>query len=417
MKPTPTVYGFIYLENHSSSLDTSDRQLLKAIAAQAAIALHNGHLYRQATTDPLTALLNRDSFKRLLHQELEEARENNHSLAVAMVDIDYFKSVNDGHGHPYGDTVLVEFAEQMQSDLRRGDLIGRYGGEEFIVCLRHVFPADARHVLNVLRSKISANRYGEKKIKLTMSAGLACFPRHASTSDLLVKHADQALYAAKNQGRNRVVLWSPELDRIGHMQHPMAGFMTGNMARDQRCLDLFFQISGLLNQRLPTRKTMKQVTELFLEVIQADLLTLFIGTDMSDQHAIISFEDSEAFLHSDELDRLELVRSALEAQKTIVSENFAPVSGVFPRFADMKRSSETDIPRAICIPLIAYEQVCGAYYLEFSGHGDTYRSADLNFLEALSRQIALSLYFYHTALQQPGNAPPPNLEESDDNTF
>jgi diguanylate cyclase (GGDEF)-like protein len=415
IKSAPTIYGFLYLENEVDVLDvdSSGRQLLKAIAAQAAIALHNAHLYKQATTDSLTGLLNRHCFKRLLSESMEDARENNKQLAVAMIDLDFFKSINDNHGHPYGDSVLVEFSNHIQGLLRKGDLIGRYGGEEFIICLKDVFPADAHHVLDTLRKAINNERFGEKRLKLSCSVGVASFPTHAKTSDLLIKHADQSLYSAKKKGRDRVVLWSTDMDRIGYMQHPMAGFLTGNMARDQRFLDLFFQITRILTDKFPSRSTLKQVTKLVLEVIRADFLGLFIGTDIYEQRLIIKFTTSEIESRSTLHDQLSLIRRALEHQKTIVSDDFAPVSGVFPSYGALKDPSRNQGLHAIAIPLFAFGEICGAYFLEFSGFDDTYQSADLNFLETVSRQIALPLHFYHIS-QRPEGEPSmlPNLEDS-----
>lgn len=398
-KTTPTVYGFIYLDNQSDPLniDSSDRQLLKALAAQAAIALHNSDLYKQATTDPGTGLLNRDCFKRLLHEELAHARKQEHSLAVAMIDLDFFKNVNDSHGHPYGDVVLKEFAEVLQRLRRDGDLVGRYGGEEFIVCLKHAYPADARQLLETVRGEVAGRLYGEKKIKMTCSIGVATFPNHAKTSDLLIKHADQALYSAKKQGRDQVVIWSDDLDRIGNLQNPMSGFLTGNIARDQRFLDLFFQVSQRLTQELPTVETFRSMTEAVLDVISADALTLFAGTSLTKQIELFKVERSQRRSYSSPEERLGLVRRAIEEHKTVVSEDFSPVSGVFPSYSELVKGNPVPCQRSMCIPLFAYEKICGAYFLEFSQSENTYCSADLNFLEALSRQIALSLHFYHGA--------------------
>lgn len=395
----PKVHGFIYLDNQSDPLhvDSSDRQLLKALAAQAAIALHNADLYQQATTDPGTGLLNRSAFKLLLRRELAQARKQDNGLAVAMIDLDFFKTVNDSHGHPYGDVVLKEFADILNEHKREGDLVGRYGGEEFILCLPRIYPADARHLFETLRGEVARKRFGSKNIKVTCSIGLACFPSHAKTSDLLIKHADQALYAAKTGGRDTVVSWSGDLDRIGKLQNPTSGFLTGNAARDQRFLDLFFQVSQRLTSQLPTEDTFRSLTESILDVIRADALSLFVGTSLETQRELLKVERSQNLSLSSPEERLSLVRQAIQEEKTVVSADFAPASGVFPSYSELQKGKKARCQRSMCIPLVAYQQICGAFVLEFTQDEKTYCSADLNFLEALSRQIALSLHFYHGA--------------------
>ena len=140
---------------------------------------------------------------------LEAVQIGGDSVAVAMLDIDHFKGVNDSHGHPVGDQVIRSLAWLLKQRLRRGDIVGRYGGEEFVLGLVGVSPADAKEILDRIRedfSRISFSVPGGS-FRVTYSAGVAaCLDCQPRCLEALLEAADEALYVAKRQGRNQVVL-------------------------------------------------------------------------------------------------------------------------------------------------------------------------------------------------------------------
>ncbi len=154
--------------------------------------------------DSLTGLLNHSTSKNQLKQLLL-AMQPSDQLCVAMIDIDHFKSVNDLYGHPMGDQVIKSLAWLLKGRLRSWDIIGRYGGEEFMVVLRNVSPQQAYQVLDRIRIDFSSlpHDYGSGILKSTFSAGLAAFPYYASSNEL-TEAADNALLDAKRKGRNRI---------------------------------------------------------------------------------------------------------------------------------------------------------------------------------------------------------------------
>lgn len=166
-------------------------------------------LLDQAVRDPLTGLHNRRFLNEQFVPVLDQSQRTGHPVGIALLDIDYFKRVNDTYGHAVGDQVLVEMAQLLRSHSRSSDLAVRYGGEEF--CL--VFPVssavDTRTRLKKLLRlfhNISIPCGDATITGLTFSAGIVEFPTHGDTADALLHHADLALYSAKHQGRNRVVL-------------------------------------------------------------------------------------------------------------------------------------------------------------------------------------------------------------------
>lgn len=164
-------------------------------------------LFEQATTDALTGLLNRRSFMSQVETELSRSERYNRPLSMALLDLDFFKHINDAYGHQAGDKVLVHFSELLREELRATDIIGRFGGEEFIVALPETPLSEAERVIKrVLQScRESIVEFDGQEIRFTSSAGLGEVLVDVQSSMKLV---DAALYEAKDKGRDQVVLAS-----------------------------------------------------------------------------------------------------------------------------------------------------------------------------------------------------------------
>lgn len=180
----------------------SDARLVASVRARAARARKVAELMHK---DSLTGLLKHSSIKDRLTQELDRANRQGAAMAVAMVDIDFFKKVNDSWGHPTGDQVIKTLGHLLRQRLRRQDSIGRYGGEEFLAVLPECPAADAVRLLDDIRQRFGEVSFAHKgeSFSVTLSAGIACSEQFHSASDLLAA-ADAALYAAKQGGRNQV---------------------------------------------------------------------------------------------------------------------------------------------------------------------------------------------------------------------
>ncbi|MBN2329949.1 MAG: diguanylate cyclase [Candidatus Omnitrophica bacterium] len=167
------------------------------------------NLKKMSMHDSLTRLYNRAAIMDFYLRELSRCQRRNSFLSLFMVDIDYFKSINDSHGHLAGDAVLREAAHRISDSLRRYDAVGRYGGEEFLVIVPHCDQLQAKQLAERIRTRVSSKPFmiEKKEIFVTISIGVsACQGRNDSTPEKLIQLADQALYAAKNSGRNRVEL-------------------------------------------------------------------------------------------------------------------------------------------------------------------------------------------------------------------
>ncbi|TVP52330.1 MAG: diguanylate cyclase [Halomonadaceae bacterium] len=161
----------------------------------------------RASTDLLTQLPNRDALEERLQQEFDRWQRYHHDVCLAVVDIDHFKSVNDNYGHLAGDRVLQLVARCLRDNLRGPDFVARFGGEEFVVLLPETGPEDALLVMNKVRERVARLpfHFRQQQVRLTVSAGLLAFQPVANLSELF-DIADRALYRAKAEGRDRVVL-------------------------------------------------------------------------------------------------------------------------------------------------------------------------------------------------------------------
>ncbi|HVM91525.1 MAG TPA: GGDEF domain-containing protein [Terriglobales bacterium] len=205
---SPFVYGMFDWSNEVSRLVI----LLTASVLSLAVVARSQKLLHAATTDPLTGLHNRGYIDDRFANELSRARRYNKPLTVAVIDADHFKLLNDTYGHPAGDRVLQQIAATLRSSFRQSDTAGRYGGEEFVVILPETDIETAQRKLESLRETIAATSISipprGEKICVTVCAGLSSYPEDGEDSAALFALADDRMFQAKKEGRNRVVAGS-----------------------------------------------------------------------------------------------------------------------------------------------------------------------------------------------------------------
>lgn len=156
-----------------------------------------------ATLDQMTGVYRRDAFLALLDREVAESTHGRRPMSVLRMDLDDFKAVNDRHGHLIGDQVIVNFSAKVLQVLRRGDAIGRYGGQEFLVLLPDTAKEDAHAMAGRIRT-IAAEVWSDGIPAYTVSIGLASLETGNADAGSLIDAADKALYAAKQAGKNRI---------------------------------------------------------------------------------------------------------------------------------------------------------------------------------------------------------------------
>ena len=208
-----TAKGVLVTFNDITELEIKNNELGllldKLKLGQKEITAQNKELKYLATRDPLTSCLNRRSFFEGLRVLIEEEKSLNNSLSCIMLDIDHFKSVNDTYGHGVGDKVIEMVAKALKEISRINDLVGRYGGEEFCIVLPNTKAEIAAQVAERIRLAIMKTEFtvADDKFNITSSFGIACWTDNLSNAEAFVSQADEALYVAKESGRNRVEIW------------------------------------------------------------------------------------------------------------------------------------------------------------------------------------------------------------------
>lgn len=199
-----------------------EKQTLMVIAQQVAAVIHTLRLHQAtrelAITDALTGLHNRRYFMERLEEHLSRAQRYEEELALVLLDCDQFKEINDRYGHPWGDRTLEEIGELLGGVLRGTDEVARIGGDEFAALLLKADPELVRGIARRVRSRAKEIRLApepDREIRLSLSLGVAFYPRDASDAQSLLKRADEALYQAKEQGRDRVRFYGELRSRPG----------------------------------------------------------------------------------------------------------------------------------------------------------------------------------------------------------
>jgi diguanylate cyclase (GGDEF)-like protein len=204
-------------DSGTESFQQSHQRLAIGAGSQIALSLASLQLREtlreQSIRDPLTRLFNRRFLEESLERELQLAARKKQQLAILFLDLDHFKRFNDTFGHDAGDMVLQSLADLLRRIFRSTDICCRYGGEEFAIILPESSSTNAAVRADELRLEVKRLRLQYKKQtlgQLSLSVGIAVFPEHGSTSDELLKVADQCLYESKKRGRDVVTVASPQ---------------------------------------------------------------------------------------------------------------------------------------------------------------------------------------------------------------
>jgi diguanylate cyclase (GGDEF)-like protein len=225
--PEKEVLGVLAVTSQEpDAISSFQVHLMTTIADQAAMYIINAQLHKQveklAVTDGLTDLYNHKHFQEKLNEEFQRMKRIPQKFSLMLIDIDHFKKINDTYGHPAGDMVLKNLAITLKKTLRGIDIIARYGGEEFAAVLMGSERSGAKKMAERLRTTVMNSHFlaDEHKLSITLSIGISTYPDDSETKDELISKADQALYFAKENGRNQVCAWKDVAKKITQIKNP-----------------------------------------------------------------------------------------------------------------------------------------------------------------------------------------------------
>ncbi len=237
--------GSLYVEKLSiTTVCDSDDGSLHYVALFSDITElkeHQQQLEHMAHYDALTGIPNRVLLGDRLKQAIAQTRRHQRGLALVYLDIDGFKEVNDAHGHETGDLLLVTLSQRLRDALREGDTLARLGGDEFVAVLTDLSnPNECESILaRLLHAASTPIKVRQHTLQLSASLGVTLFPQDGSDADTLLRHADQAMYQAKQAGKNRYHMFDPEEDRLTQTHHKSLQRIT--QALEQQEFELFYQ--------------------------------------------------------------------------------------------------------------------------------------------------------------------------------
>lgn len=251
------------------------------------LAEANSALKLSAHFDPLTKLPNRNLLSDRIGQAVKKSARNNTFVAVAFIDLDGFKEINDRHGHNIGDELLKKVAQQFTQVLREGDTLSRFGGDEFVAVIDNLSePSESDSVVSRLMESVSTTLLVEEKLlKITASIGITFYPPDSASPDQLLRHADQAMYIAKQKGKNRSYIFDIEQDTA--VKHHNEELKTIAQALKNEEFVLFYQpkidlrtnaligVEALIRWNHPTRGLLSPA--MFLDTVEHDVLDIRIG--------------------------------------------------------------------------------------------------------------------------------------------
>lgn len=239
------------------------------------IMIENYNLKKTSSIDELTKLYLRKHIEDLFKKELLFSKRNELNLSVIMCDIDKFKNVNDLYGHRKGDEVLEKLGVILKKNLRKTDLAGRYGGEEFIIILPETDPNDAFIVCEKLRKSIEEAKIMDNNMDLTLSFGISSYPIHGASEEELIEKADQALYKSKKSGRNKTTIWNENIGFNKQRYDKLVGIITGNISNDYRNVNIIIDIIELLKKSYPKSDRIFKALGYMIEISESKYGAIF----------------------------------------------------------------------------------------------------------------------------------------------
>ncbi|MCG8540617.1 MAG: diguanylate cyclase [Clostridia bacterium] len=271
------IVGYLYLDTKRvfNNITYESYEKCCSLVNLLYVMIQNYDLKKISSIDKLTNLFLRKHIEDLFKKEMFFAQKNELQLSVVMCDIDKFKQVNDFYGHRKGDEVLGAIGNIIKSNLRKTDLVGRYGGEEFIIILPETDVNDAYIACEKLRGIIENSEILGRGRALTMSFGISCYPIHGSSEEELVEKADQALYKSKKSGRNKTTIWNKNIGYDKYRYDKLAGIITGNTFTDYRNVKFILDIIELLKSSIDRTDRIFKVLGYLIEISESEYGAIF----------------------------------------------------------------------------------------------------------------------------------------------
>lgn len=319
----PVAYLYFYTDSRLNNFNEDTLAEIASLNALLYLIIDNYQLYKTATIDKLTGVYLRKHFETQFSRQIEDCRRLGESLSVVMLDIDHFKVVNDTFGHRRGDEVLRKIAAIIRDSVRSEDLVGRYGGEEFIVLLPTAKADKAYQIVERIRQNIEGAKILGDNHPVTVSAGIAVYPQMGTSQGELIDRADQALYESKNTGRNKTTVYNSRIKRNNMRYDKLSGILTGVLTRDARVLKAYFDMMDVIALQKPLKQKLAVVLKTSIDIFEA-----------LDATVVLSNGEDHIFYIA-ERNRQKLQMSHVNRRQSVIDREILSREGYFIKWDDL----------------------------------------------------------------------------------
>ncbi|MBZ9689650.1 diguanylate cyclase [Clostridium estertheticum] len=376
------VIGYVYIESQRvlNNLNSDSIKKCMELGKVIGIIIEKYKFKLTASIDKLTGTLTRKYLEEALGEQIEVASQTGSEFSLIMYDLDHFKVINDKFGHRTGDYVLKRVSDVVMSNLRETDIVGRYGGEEFIVILPRTGICDAELVAKKLRSKIEGEKILDNRRDVTVSLGVASYPLHGEWQEELVERVDQALYVAKQQGRNRYDIWNSEFSKKAKRTDRLTGIISGNAIQDHRNVLAMIELIELTNISASREDKIYSLLGRIIEITEAQKGILFIleSDNIIDQYSRKIFKNEWMDINTY---NEKVIKSVIDSKQGLCKIDWDTIT---------EYDTVTGVPNwqsVMAIPLINGNIVKGVLYLTESTQTKEFGFEDFNFVNTLGKII------------------------------
>lgn len=379
--------GYIYLDTESyiNRFNFEKFKLVGSLSSLLCLNIENHLLKHMTTTDKLTNVLSRKYFEVQLDSLIDKYNRYQGNFSLLMLDIDNFKGINDNYGHLKGDEVLSLVGNEVKSSIRITDLVGRYGGEEFIVILLDTSIKEGIKVAEKIRHNIEKLSIPNIDRNLTASIGLAQYPEHGQFKNELIEKADKALYYVKEKlGKNKAIPWTLDIERHVDSTNKLSGIYTGDMEIDSRNASAIGDVVDLTKKNLLIEDKIYDFLGILKNILEAKSISLIM---INNNEISSTFTRARNKIEWGNIPKfnLSILKEVLENKKSkllIDWENYEDVDPI---------TGAPDWQSVMFIPLIKNNTIKAIIYVTVSLKEKEFDFNSLNLIELISNIFVANL--------------------------
>ena len=363
--------------NAINYMNNESKEMMEKLKPFLIFLLEKYNLTKTSVLDKLTGIYNRKYIDEALVFLLDDERVEKSEFAVIMFDIDDFKGINDKYGHQTGDEALIKLVKEVEKCLGSKDIIGRYGGEEFIILCPSIDREMAFNKAERIRANVEDAKILGDKRAVTISVGIAmCSYESLLSSDDIIERADQALYRAKNEGKNRCILWKKECDVSVNISDELTGVISGTGTKEYKLALMLKDVATIIKNNGKKEDKIYSFLLKIMQVIECEIATVFILKDKKLLNKYSKMKMKDGFYQTEKFN-FKLIKKVIEEKKGMYLIDWESTVNY----------DEYDMPewKSICmIPIICNGKVVAVLYLSSSVTQKEFNYSDYNLLNCFA---------------------------------